>query len=145
EGAGFTAYPLLNTSSSAKEYAGGAQVSVAPEGGYTVAAVSEWLAKTGDTGKLLLLNASVFSERILLDSDGYANESLLYVFTEYAVGMPTPKGCGTLLINTYPLEGMNRGVAGLWLAILGGAAPLAVAVTGVYVTLRRRQGKKRTR
>ncbi|MBO5755695.1 MAG: Gldg family protein, partial [Clostridia bacterium] len=145
EGAGFTAYPLLNTSPSAKEYAGGAQVSSAPEGGYAVAAVSECLSKSGDTGKLLLLNASVFSERILLDTDGYANEALLYVFTEYATELSTPKGCGTLLINTYPLEGMNRGMAGVWLGILAVAAPLAVAVTGVCVMVRRRQGKKRTR
>ena len=142
-GEGYTAYPLLTTSSAAKEYVGGEQVSAAPEGGYAVAAISECPTKTGDTGKLLLLNAAAFSDRILFDTDGYANEDLLYVFTEYATGLATPKGCGTLLINTYPLEGMNRGVAGVWLGILAGAVPLAVAVTGVCVTVKRRQGKRR--
>ena len=140
-GEGYTAYPLLQSSATAKEYADGTAVSVAPEEGYTVAAISECAARTGGTGKLLLVNAAVFTERILMDTDGYANETLLYAFTEYATGLATPKGCGTLLINTYPLEGMNRGRAGLWLAVLAGALPLTVASVGVTVTVRRRYGK----
>ena len=143
EGTGFTAYPLLTTSAAAEEYAGGERVSEAPEGGYAVAAVSEIAAGAGETGKMLLINAATFTESILMDTDGYANETLLYAFTEYAAGLATPKGCGTLLINTYPLEGMNRGLAGVWLAVLAVALPLAVTLTGVAVTVRRRQGKRR--
>ena len=146
EGAGYTAYPLLMSSPAAEEYAEGKRVSVAPDGGYAVAAISEIPSLGGGTGKILLLNAAVFSDRILFDTDGYANEPLLYLFTDYAAGLTTPKGCGTLLINTYPLEGMNRRLAGVWLGILAGAVPLAVAVTGVFVTVKRRQGtgKKKT-
>lgn len=143
QGEGYTAYPLLTTTDAAKEYLAGKETSKAPEGGYAVAAVSEVSAGMGDTGKLLLLNAGAFSDRILLDTDGYANESLLYVFTEYATDLSTPKGCGTLLINTYPLEGMNRGLAGVWLGVLAGGVPLAVAVTGVCVILKRRHAKRR--
>ena len=143
QGEGYTAYPLLTTTDAAKEYVAGTVVSNAPEGGYAVAAISEVATKMGGTGKILLLNAGAFSDRILLDTDGYANEALLYVFTEYATSLATPKGCGTLLINTYPLEGMNRGLAGVWLSVLAGAVPLAVAVTGVCVTLKRRHGKRR--
>ena len=142
-GEGYTAYPLLHSSPTAKEYADGVAVSAAPEEGYTVAAVSECAARTGGTGKLLLVNGGGFTDRILMDTDGYANETLLYAFTEYATGLATPKGCGTLLINTYPLEGMNRGRAGLWLAVLAGALPLTVAAVGVTVTVRRRYGKRR--
>ena len=142
EGDGYTAYPLLMTSPDAREFAGGKPVSGTPAAGYAVAAVSECAARTGGTGKLLLLNAASFADRILMDTDGYANETFLYAFTEYATELDTPKGCGTLLINTYPLEGMNRGRAGLWLAVLAVALPLTVAVSGVAVTLRRRYGKR---
>ena len=143
QGEGYSAYPLLLTSSSAVEYKDGERVSQAGENGYTVAAVSECAARTGGTGKLMLVNAANAADRILLETDGYANETLFYAFAEYASGLTTPKGCGVILINTYPLEGMNRQVASVWLAVLAIGVPLAVGTVGAVVVLRRKAGLRR--
>ncbi len=143
EGEGYEAYPLLFTSSSAAEYLGGERISQADDTGYAVAAVSECAAKNGGTGKLMLINAANAADKILLETDGYANETLFYAFAEYGSGLVTPKGCGVILINTYPLEGMNRQVANIWLAILAVGCPLAVSVAGTVVVLRRKAGKAR--
>lgn len=138
-GAGYTVTPLLRTHESAVHSFRGETVSTAPDGGYTVAAMSEIPVKDGSTGKAILIGASSFTGQDVMETDGYANEEFLYALIEHATGEHTPIGCGVVLLNTYPLAGMTRGTANGYLAVFAALIPLAVAVTGVFVLRRRDQ------
>jgi len=87
-----------------------------------------------------MIATEAFADIDSMETDGYGNKEFLFSLLRETTGAASPIGCGVVQINTYPLEDMTRGTANVYLAIFGGAIPLAVAVTGFFV-LRRRSHK----
>ena len=87
-----------------------------------------------------MVAADAFADVDTMETDGYGNKEFIFSLIADTTGAPAPLGCGVIQINTYPLEDMTRGTASVYLAVLAGAVPLAVAVTGFFV-LRRRSHK----
>lgn len=132
---GVNVTPLLYTSSSAAEYANGGKISSAPAEGYIAAARAD---VTGN-GKFYLFSASSWGESFMLDTGGYANESLFYALLTEATGKVMPAGCGTVVLNAYPLENLSTGRANTLFICLTFALPACVAIAGAIVCFRRRR------
>ena len=137
---GATPTALLQTFDTAVNEKGGETVSTAPLDGYTVAAYSVTEEYHGKRGYVAMVAADAFADVDTMETDGYANKEFLFSLLKETTGANTPIGCGVVLLNTYPLEDMTRGTANVYLAVLAGVLPLAVALTGIFV-LRRRAHK----
>lgn len=137
---GVTVTPLLRTHATAHTQVKGETVSVAPDGGYVTAALATLDEYHGKYGRVALIAADAFADVDTMETDGYGNKEFLFSLLTETTGTVPPTGCGVVLLNTYPLEDMTRGTANVFLAVLAGAVPLAVAVTGFFV-LRRRSAK----
>ncbi len=132
---GATAVPLLRTHGSAVNQVNGKTVSEAKSEGYITAALS----RVGDKGGCaVMIAADAFTGLDTMESDRIGNKEFLYALFTETVGADTPIGCGVVLLNTYPLEGMTRGTANVFLAVFAGVIPLCVAGVGVIVLRRRR-------
>lgn len=126
-------YPLLKTSSSAALYNGDGE-KISADGSYTVFAVGE----TEGGGALLLCSSGAFAAESLMESDGYLNKDFLFALTARYTGVTPPTGCGALILNASPLEHLTRGASVFWFVLLGAGIPLAVAVCGLFVCLKRK-------
>ena len=138
DAAGATVVPLLRTHATAQNQYKGETVSVAPAEGYAVAALATLDEYHGKRGHVALIAAEAFADVDTMETDGYSNKEFLFSLLTETTGTVPPTGCGVVLLNTYPLEDMTRGTANVYLAILAGVIPLAVAVTGFFVLRRRR-------
>lgn len=132
---GATAVPLLRTHGSAVNRVDGKKVSEAGSDGYITAALSRL---DGEGGHVAVISADAFAGLDTMESEGYGNKEFLYALLTETVGASTPIGCGIVLLNTYPLEGVTRSTANVFLAVFAGALPLCVAGVGVIVLRRRR-------
>lgn len=126
-------YPLLKTSASAVLYDSNGE-KTGPAGPYTVCAVSE----TTGGGSLVLVSSGGFAAESLMESDGYLNKDFLFALASRYTGVTPPVGCGVLILNASPLEHLTRGASVTWFAVLGAGIPLAVALCGVVVCLKRK-------
>lgn len=137
---GATALPLLRTHETAYNQIAGETVSQSPAEGYTVAALATADEHLGKRGHVAMVAADAFADVDTMETDGYGNKEFLFSLLAETTGAAAPIGCGVIQINTYPLEDMTRGTATVYLLILSGAVPLAVAGIGCFV-LRRRSHK----
>lgn len=137
---GAFATPLLHTFDTAQNAVNGETVSVSPADGYIVAAYSKTEEYHGKRGHVAMIAAEAFADVDTMETDGYSNKEFLFSLLKETTGASNPIGCGVVLLNTYPLEDMTRGTANVYLAIFGGAIPLAVAFAGFFI-LRRRAHK----
>lgn len=137
EVAGATAVPLLRTHETAYCQLAGEKASDAPREGYTVAALATADEYLGKRGHVAMVAAEAFADIETMETDGYGNKEFLFSLLAEMTGCASPLGCGVIQINTYPLEDMTRGTASVYLVILAGAVPLAVAGVGIFVLRRR--------
>ena len=136
--AGVTVTPLLRTHATAQNQLKGETVSAAPAEGYAVAALATLDEYHGKHGRVALIAAEAFADVDTMETDGYGNKEFLFSLLTETTGTVPPTGCGVVLLNTYPLEDMTRGTANVYLAVLAGVIPLAVALTGFFVLRRRK-------
>lgn len=134
------AIPLLRTHDTAYNQIAGETVSTAPAEGYAVAAYATTEEYLGKRGHVAMVAAEAFADVDTMETDGYSNKEFLFSLLKETTGAASPIGCGVIQINTYPLEDMTRGTANVYLVVLAGVVPLAVALTGFFV-LRRRSHK----
>ncbi len=134
---GATAVPLLQSYPTAELRVGGESSSMTPAEGYTVAALSTLDEYHGKRGRVAVVAADAFATVDTMETDGYGNKEFLFSLLAETTDAVPPIGCGVVLLNTYPLEDMTRGTAGVYLAVFGGAIPLFVALAGVFVLRRR--------
>ncbi|MBQ9736502.1 MAG: Gldg family protein [Clostridia bacterium] len=135
-GEGYRAEALLRSHESAYRSVKGESIYDA-EGGYAVAALSEVEGKRGAVGYALCISAGAFVEQTQMETAGYGNKPFLLSALMETTGAVAPIGSGVVLLNTYPLEDMTRGVANTYLILLAGVVPLAIALLG-YAVVRRR-------
>ncbi len=132
---GWTAEPLLLSSSAAETYRGGELIS--DEGEFPVLAVSR--PAEGDSSSHILLSSSVyFLANDALNSASYTNRDILLSALEAASGMPAPVGCRVLAVGNELLEDLTMGTARLYAWLLIAILPLAVVAVGAAVMIRRK-------
>lgn len=132
---GWTAEPLLLSSSAAETYRNGALVS--EDGSFPVLAVST-RTEGSATSHILLSSSVYFLANDLLNSASYTNRDILLASLEDASGMPAPVGCRSLAVGSELLEDLTMGTARIYAWLLIAVLPLAVAAVGVTVIVRRK-------
>ena len=107
-------------------------------GSATLAAVSTNENGDGTVSHLVVATSPDLLAYDMMETNGYANEEWIYAVMEQYFGRTVPIGCRLLILNAHPVENLTLGESNLYLALLGGVLPLAVAAVGVIVCGRRR-------
>ena len=130
------AKPVLVSGSTSSLHAGGQQIN--DDGGYTLAAYS---TKTGENGKesmVFVMPSAYITAADALLSENYSNKDFLYAVFEVLFDSHTaPRGCNTVTYKTQILENLTMGKAKAYTAVVL-AIPVALAVTGIVITTRRK-------
>ena len=122
---------LLLSSSDAQLYADGKVVS--DSGSYCVAAVSEL-----DSGAKIFVIPSIYLTSSGALVSGYANRTFMYALFDNLYGAENmPYGCNMALYNTQILENLSGEMRRVYTVLIM-AVPVALALTGVIVTVRRK-------
>ncbi|MCQ2385083.1 MAG: GldG family protein, partial [Clostridia bacterium] len=130
---GLTLYPLFSSSSGAEAVTG--EKRLTDENGFPVAV----LAETDGGGRIFLASAKGIAEKELTETDGFANRDLLFSLIAYGdPSLTVPEHCGELPLNMSPLEGMTRGTANRYFAVLTLGVPLAFGLFGAVLVRRRK-------
>ena len=104
----------------------------------TLAAVSTAENGDGTVSHLVLATSPDLLAYDMMETNGYANEEWIYAIMEQYFGRTVPIGCHLMILNAHPVENLTLGETNLYLILLGGVLPLAVAVVGAVICGRRR-------
>lgn len=130
------AKPILVSSGSARLEAGGSIVS--DEGGYTVAAASEYKTENGGVTKIFVVPSVYLAVSDSLITNGYSNKDFIYsIFDVFFGAENMPYGCNVVVYSSQILENLTMGTARLY-TVLVMAIPAAIAVVGAVVIIRRK-------
>ena len=108
------------------------------EGNYALVAVSRTEYANGSSSHLILSSSADIASYDMMETEGYANEELLYAILEAYDGATVPLGCNLITLNAYPVENLTLGETNLYLILLMGVLPAAIAVLGVVICRRRK-------
>ena len=135
---GKTTAPLLLSSSSSKTYK--ADKITSGEGRFPLSAVS---IDTASGGGVLVTASYYLGANDALESNEYGNSDFLFAVMARYGERPVPLSATRLRIDNRRLEDLSMGEARVYTVLLVGVLPLAVALTGVAVLLRRRNGRRK--
>ncbi len=124
---------LLETSSSAATYANGKKVN--NDGRYTVAAVSR---DTTSGGSIFVVGSRYLTASEALTTNEYGNRDLIFCVIGEMCDISVPIGGTHLLFDETGLEDLTMWEARLWTAAIVAILPVAAAVTGTVILVRRR-------
>ncbi len=130
------AKPVLVSSDSARLDAGGSTVS--DEGGYTVAAATEYKTEDGETTKIFVVPSVYLAVSDSLITNGYSNKDFIYsIFDVFFGAENMPYGCNAVVYSSQILENLTMGTARLYTALVM-AVPAVIAAVGAVVIIRRK-------
>ena len=131
-----SAEAVIVSSSASSTYAGGRQTG--SDGDYCLGAVGSYVNEEGAVGQMFVTAGVYLTATEALVSDGYANRPFVYAVFEHVFGVEKlPYGCNSVNYNTDVLEDLTMGKARLYTLLIA-LIPTAIAVTGVFVTVRRK-------
>ena len=128
-------FPLILSSDTAVEVKAEERLA---EGNYALVAVSRTEYANGSSSHLILSSSADIASYDMMETEGYANEELLYAILEAYDGVTVPIGCNLITLNAYPVENLTLGEANLYLILLMGVLPVTVAALGVVICRRRK-------
>ena len=130
---GYAVSPLLCAGTDSVPYKNGEVVGGA--GSYPFAALSE-----SEGGGCVTLFSGVFmTAQDILQSDQRANRDFFYSLLEYTEDARTPKGATTLVFQSTLLENLTIAESNRYTRILVLWIPLAIALCGAAVILKRKR------
>ena len=131
-----SAQAVIVSSSSSSTYAAGKETG--SDGDYCLAAVGSYVNDEGVQGQIFVTAGVHLTATEALVSDGYANRAFVYAVFEHALGAQRlPYGCNSVNYDTATLEDLTMGKARLYTLAIA-LIPTAVAITGVFVIVRRK-------
>lgn len=131
-----TVQPLLVTSESAIATREG--LTVAEGGGFTVAAYSETVEKSGATSGIFVVPTALFSNGDILISNGYGNKEFLYSLFDEAFGANLGiYGTESMLFSRTSVDNLTNSTSIIMTVALL-TVPVALAVVGVITLIRRK-------
>jgi len=127
---------ILQSSSSSVLEADGRTVST--DGKFCLAAVSERETSKGATAKIFVIPSIYLAVSDSLVTNGYSNKDFCFALAEYFFGAQNlPYGCKNVMFETGTLENLTMGAANAYTTVIM-LIPVAIAVVGVVVTVRRK-------
>lgn len=134
-GNGREVFPILKTAATASEVKEGETLS---SGAFTVMAASVTTYGESLRSHLILASSGDVLAYEMMETDGYANEELMYALLEKAEGRAVPIGCKQMTLNAHPLENLTIGETHLYFVLLAAVIPLLVGGVGIFVCRRRK-------
>jgi len=131
------AKPLLTSSGASVLEANGKTLD--RSGSYAIAAYSDKTYENGKTSRLLVIPSVYIAASDALVSREYSNKDFIYaLFEKYFGSGIAPYGCNDVLFETSTLENLTMRKARIYTALIM-AVPVALAVTGAVIIVKRRQ------